>query len=233
LDRYDLVTFDMGYTLMYFYPSEDDIELCAYRAVGLNPSKADLAAARKAVWGEYNAQAGVCTFEPTQERNWALQEEMGGRILDHLGFDRALLPRVLLAIDEAYSTPGVMRLYPETLPVLNTLRAQGLRLGVISNWSWNLERRAEQMGLARYFDFMLASARAGCDKPHPSIFLQALGFAAVSPKRAIHIGDSYEADVLGARGVGMDALWLDRKGLGGHPDDRAIRDLTELLTILA
>ena len=232
MNRYDLVTFDMGYTLIYFHPSIDDVELCAYRAVGLRPERAALAAARQAVWDEYGTQVAGCTYEPTQERSWALEEQMTGRILDRLGLNRAVLPHLLLALEAAYDTPGVIRPYPETLAVLAELQARGLRLGVISNWSWELERRAALVGLDAYFHFMIASAQAGCDKPHPDIFRQALRAAGVAPERALHIGDSYEADVLGARGVGMDALWLDRKGQGGHTDCRAIRDLTEVLAIL-
>ncbi len=231
--RYDVVTFDMGYTLVYFHPSELEIVLSAYHAVGLHPDPAALRVARDELWGDYFAQAGGKTFEPTPERDWELEETMVSRILERLGIqDRDLVPRIVLATEVAFSVPGVMRLYPEVEDVLRALRARGRRLGIISNWSWNLQDRVQEVGLSDYFDVVMASACTGCEKPHPAIFQQALEALHARPERALHIGDSYQSDVLGARGVGMDALWLDRQQKGGHPDCRSIHDLNEVLLLV-
>ena len=107
--HYDVVTFDMGYTLVYFHPSELEIALSAYHAVGLRPDPAALRQARDAVWSEYFAQAGDKTFAPTPERDWEVEEAMVCRILEHLGFhDPSLVPRIVLATEVAFSAPGVM-----------------------------------------------------------------------------------------------------------------------------
>ncbi len=230
--RYDLITFDMGYTLVYFHPSDLELLLSAYRAVGLDPDPEALRKAQDLAWQEYN-EAAVCTiFEPTPERDREVEEAMARKTLQRLGlYEPRLVGPLVTAIKRAFCAPGAIRLYPEVVDVLQTLRSQGYPLAVISNWSWDLEDRAREAGLDGYFDLIVASARAGCDKPHPMIFQRTLAAMGVAPARAIHIGDSYEADVVGARGVGMDALWLDRAGNGGHPDVRSIRDLTAVLEL--
>jgi len=230
VNRYDLVTFDMGYTLVYFHPSDIELLLSAYHAVGLFPDPEALRAAQDLAWQEYNEAAACTIFEPSAQRDREVDERMATKTLRRLGlYDAALVSPLVTAIKRSFGAPGAIRLYPEVLGVLQELRAHGYPLAVISNWSWDLEDRARQAGLTEYFDLIVASARAGCDKPHPDIFRQTLQALRVEPSRAIHIGDSYEADVAGARGVGMDALWLDRAGTGGHPDARTIRDLTIVL----
>lgn len=233
MNRYDAVTFDMGYTLTYFHPSEEALMLSAYHSVGLHPDPAALRQARDQVWREYFAQAAHNTFQPSRARDWELEEEMTQKILDRLGFhDPGLVARLLVATEAIFDTPGVLRAYPEVEGVLQALRSRGYRLGVVSNWSWNLEERIRQAGLDGYFDVLMPSACAGCDKPHPMIFQRALQALGVPPARAIHIGDSYEADVIGARRAGMEAVWLDRQKVGGHPDCPTIHTLDEVLAIL-
>lgn len=60
--------------------------------------------------------------------------------------------------------------------------------------------------LIRYFDVVVNSEMAGVKKPNPKIFEMALDMANVKKKNAIMIGDSYEADVLGALDIGLDAI---------------------------
>jgi putative hydrolase of the HAD superfamily len=230
VNRYDVVTFDMGATLVRFFPSEDDLYLAAFHAAGLRPDPAALRRARDLAWREYFESAGCATFEPSEARDREIEESMTRRVLGHLGLDAPQLVQPLqAAIKAAFKEPGAVRVYPEVIDVLQSLRARGYRLGIISNWSWDLHEYVEQVGLTGYFGAIVASARAGCDKPHPGIFLQALQALNSPPDRAMHVGDSYAADVVGALGVGMGALWLDRAGCGGRPECQAIRDLSEVL----
>jgi putative hydrolase of the HAD superfamily len=127
----------------------------------------------------------------------------------------------------------VLRPYPEVVEVLAILKGQGYRLGIVSNWSWNLRNRVAQVGLDGFFEVVWASAYAGCNKPHPAIFHQALARLDLSPDRAFYVGDSYRADVIGARNAGLDVALLDREGAAGDPDCPVIRDLWGLFDLLA
>jgi putative hydrolase of the HAD superfamily len=230
--RYDLITFDMGYTLAYFYPSEEELFLSALRSVGLEIDPAAVRQARNTAWREYFASIGGTTFEATEERDRMAEAWIMAQTLAHCGVhDQGLVDLACKASKAVFKAPGAVRLYDEVLDVLKALRGKSLRLGIVSNWSWDLHEYVHMLGLTPYFDVIVGSARVGCEKPHPRIFGEALQAVGVPPERALHIGDSYEADVLGARAAGMDALWLDRAGAGGHPDCQSIRDLRAVLEI--
>jgi len=126
-----------------------------------------------------------------------------------------------------------MHPYPEVVDVLTTLRGQGYRLGIISNWGWNLRDHVVRVALDGFFELVWASAYAGCNKPHAGIFHQALGQMDLLPEQALYVGDSYWHDVVGARNVGMNAALVDRNGSADDPDCPVIRDLWGVFDLLA
>jgi putative hydrolase of the HAD superfamily len=122
------------------------------------------------------------------------------------------------------------RVYDDVRGVLKNLRARGIRLGIISNWTGDLEDVLERVGLRSSFDFALDSARLGYEKPHGEIFDEALRRTGVGGSSALHIGDSPEHDVDGALAAGLRALLLDRNNRH-HDFNRApvVRALDEVL----
>ena len=67
------------------------------------------------------------------------------------------------------------------------------------------------LGLRGQLDYFLTSRDIGADKPHSPIFLESLKLANVKPFEAIHIGDQFDTDILGARKVGMNTILIDRR----------------------
>lgn len=84
----------------------------------------------------------------------------------------------------------------------------GRSLGVISNFYGNVETLCREAGLAESLDVILDSVRIGISKPDPEIFRIALGKLNVHPSEAVFVGDSYERDIMPARGLGMKAIWV-------------------------
>ena len=74
----------------------------------------------------------------------------------------------------------------------------------------------------------MVSGVVGISKPNPDIFRFALADAGVNPTEAVHVGDIYEADVLGARRAGMKGVLIDRDGSQGGRDCPTISNLTEI-----
>lgn len=109
-----------------------------------------------------------------------------------------------------------MGAYPDAEPALRGLRDRGLRLVVVSNWDCSLGRVLERCGLAELLDGAVSSAEAGSRKPDPAIFERALELAGCEADEALHVGDTPEEDVEGARAAGIRALLLDRDGSGGE-----------------
>jgi HAD superfamily hydrolase (TIGR01662 family) len=235
--RYEAVLFDMGYTLIYFEPPTEIIVQKALRVSGAERSLAEIQAGIEDVWGDHYRDAARTTFPATPEYDHQVQMDLARGMLIYLGLEaseKAILAH-MESLESWFSRPGVIRAYPETVAVLETLRKRGYRLGVVSNWSWNLRDRAAQVGLDQHFEIVWASAYAGCNKPHPDIFHQALDRMAppeIPPDRVLYVGDSYDHDVVGAQNAGLDVVLLDRDGATEAPACTVARDLWGLLDLL-
>ncbi len=230
--RYDAVLFDMGYTLVHFEPVQEEIVRGALRAAGVERTPAEINAAVAVVWPAYYRDAATATFPATEEHDRQTEIELSRALLLQLQVDPALVHAYRAALDAAFDRPGALRPYPEVPEVLRRLRADGYRLGIVSNWSWNLRRRVAQAGLDGHFELVWASAYAGCNKPHPAIFEQAQGQMGVDAARALYVGDSYDHDVRGARNAGVDVVLIERSTQRRERDCAVIGDLRELWTLL-
>jgi putative hydrolase of the HAD superfamily len=105
-----------------------------------------------------------------------------------------------------------------TADMLAGLRSAGLVVGVVSNSDGRVEQFLETAGLRPHLDFVIDSGRVGVEKPDPRIFQIACEHAAVRPDQAVHVGDVYEIDVLGARAAGILPVLVDPDDLMPHAD---------------
>ena len=92
-------------------------------------------------------------------------------------------------------------------------------------------RVMHEIGLSDSIDVLAISAVEGMAKPDPEFFRSACERAGVDPGDAVMIGDSYRADVLGARATGMDSVLLDRNGTATETDVPIARTLTEAVEL--
>jgi len=101
----------------------------------------------------------------------------------------------------------------DAIPMLVTLKQRGFRLGIISNGAddQNTYALIDKANLRPYFEYIISSAAFGKRKPHPGIFQDALKHFQVPPEQAVMIGDTFEADIVGARQVGMNSIWVTRR----------------------
>ena len=120
-----------------------------------------------------------------------------------------------------------MSAYPDAVPALTALRGRDLRLVAVSNWDCSLGTVLERCGLAELLDGAISSAEAGAPKPDPAIFVSALELVGCEPAEALHVGDTREEDVVGARAAGIRALLLERGG--GDGDISSLAEIEEHL----
>jgi putative hydrolase of the HAD superfamily len=159
------------------------------------------------------------------------------RVLGDVGIsiDDDELERFLDAEHAAWS--AARELADTTHALLESLRARGLKLGLVSNAidpPRLLHRDLEQDGIAERLDAALFSSEIGWRKPHPAIFermLELLG--GVAPERALFVGDSLANDVAGAGALGMttvQALWFraDVDPAAPEPDYQAFTQMDVL-----
>ena len=132
-------------------------------------------------------------------------------------------------------------IFPDVVPTLERLRARGIRVGVISNASSEMVQFLKKIDLFPYFDLVCVSAIEGARKPDSRIFQWALQRAGVAPGEAIHVGDMFLEDVLGAVKAGIRPFLIDRGarrmfphhpetvGPGGQQVVQVVQGLEELL----
>jgi HAD superfamily hydrolase (TIGR01549 family) len=110
--------------------------------------------------------------------------------------------------------PSNLAVFPDVHDALRRLRQAGLRLIVVSNWDRGLPGFCRALGLADYFETIIASAEVGIEKPDRRIFDEACARLRLLPAQVLHVGDSVEVDVDGARNAGLRALHLRRDHTG-------------------
>jgi putative hydrolase of the HAD superfamily len=145
---------------------------------------------------------------------------------------KELLPKVMRKASQLFKGM-TFTLFDDVLPTLKTLKERNFILGIITNLTRDMNPVCRELGLEPYLDFVVTSGQVGADKPEPGIFLAALEKAGVNASQAIHVGDQYKLDVIGARGVGINPILIDRYNLYPEVSDCSrIHDLTELAQYL-
>ena len=123
--------------------------------------------------------------------------------------------------------------YDDVVPALAMLRERRLILGLISSAQRPVATIIPDPQVLDSFDFVVTSAELDAEKPDPRIFAAALRRAGVQASEAMHVGDQYTNDLVGARDAGLQAVLLDRHGLWAELDCPRIGSLLDLPGFLA
>ncbi len=212
--RFDAILFDLGGTLIYFrgkWPeviqrgNEEMLRALgeAGYAVPGDRFLSDLQARMMA----YDAECGPDFIEYTTAYHLKV-------LLGEYGYAEipdSLLPKVLEArygVSQSY-----WEVEEDALSMLLTLREQGYRLGLISNAGddGDVQALVDKAGIRSYFEIIRTSAARGIRKPNPRIFLEVIEQMGVEPGRAVMVGDTLGADILGAQNAGILSIWITRR----------------------
>jgi len=227
------VFFDFYSTLVSFDPPREELQAVACREFGI---EVELKAITRGYWFADDFMSRENARSPIHKRSaadgLAFWSEYEAIILKNAGVD-VTKDLALRIFTRARQLDRKLVLFDDALPIIRTLKGRGKILGLVSNLSRALDGDCDELGLTPYIDFALTSAEIGAEKPHPPIFLAALERAGVSASEAIHVGDQYHSDVVGAKGVGISPLLLDRDGFWeGVNDCPRIRSLAEIVNHL-
>jgi putative hydrolase of the HAD superfamily len=211
LFSFKAVFFDVGGTLIRPYPSVGDIYVKHARDFGFKGSSDDI-----------DHQFGI------EWKNTGGLESLGnksGEVVEKM-FWHDIVFDVFKAyggiedfetyfetIYEAFKSADNWKVFDDVLEsgILQKLKDKGIIIGVLSNWDSRLSSILVNVGLAQYFDFILASASVGSAKPNSKIFLEGLRLSGVQAKETCHIGDEVKTDVVGAQKNGIFPVLIDRK----------------------
>lgn len=147
-----------------------------------------------------------------REETITKEELRRGRLMEAFSFFKIsmTLQKIdLLATSYIEELPGDNYLFENTFEILDYLETK-YRLHIITNGFGEVQHlKLRNSGIQKYFDTVTTSEDAGIKKPHPFIFQTALKKASVTPNCSIMIGDSLEADIVGARNAGMHTLFFN------------------------
>jgi putative hydrolase of the HAD superfamily len=151
-------------------------------------------------------------------------------LLAHAGIARtAQTEAALQELGEYHRRHNLWEAVPaEVAPALRDLRAQGLRLVVVSNSNGTLKMKMDRLGLAPLVDVLFDSFEEGVEKPDPRFFQIALDRSGADRATTLHVGDLYSIDVVGARAAGLRAVLFDTARLYPEADCPRVGSLTEL-----
>ncbi len=111
------------------------------------------------------------------------------------------------------------------------------KLGLVTNFpdGPTARRVFETLGLSALFDSLVVSAEVGFRKPNRIIFERALSELESTAGRAVMVGDTFDADVVGAKNLGMKAVLIDADGdqaENHHVPDAVVRSIGEVAEVL-
>ena len=225
------IFFDWFNTLAHYHPPREELESQALKELGFDVSPKSISyGLYLADKHMYEENARLPIRQRSQEEQHRLYTGFHRIILKETGID-ATDGQVLNLMLRMLQLNATMKfiLFDDVNAALKVLKAQGLKLGLLTNLQSEVNSMCRELGIADYLDFTVTSAEVGADKPQPPIFLKALQLAHVNAAEAIHVGDQYQNDVLGARRVGISPILLDRADYYAEITDcPRIHSLTEV-----
>jgi putative hydrolase of the HAD superfamily len=141
-----------------------------------------------------------------------LREEFWGRALEHVGIDDSLLAQRSAERYNRYRKK-YFELFPGALDVLRALRADGLKLGIVTNgFSETHREKISLLRIGELFDAVFIADEVGMIKPDPLLFAHACMTLGCAPANGAMVGDRYDRDIRGALSAGLYTVWLNVRG---------------------
>ena len=135
---------------------------------------------------------------------------MVGTIALLAGLDESMVPSLLDIAWPHHEAKNLWSKVPDGLgAALDTMRAKGTKVAIISNSEGMLDRLFTELGVLQHFDLVVDSGKVGVEKPDPRIFHIALERFGIGADRALHLGDMFATDILGARAAGIRHALID------------------------
>lgn len=241
---FDVIFFDLGSTLIYFDASWPEVFATQHRELAHDLIEKGYDLDVDSFTAGFAARLNAYYEERETEFLEQTIEYILRRMLGELGYPDAPSAHLRPALDRMYAVSQAhWQLEADAHATLHALRDAGYRMGLISNANdaEDVEMLIEMHGLRPFFEVILVSAAVVYRKPHPEIFRMALEPFGVPARRAVMVGDTLGADILGARNAGLASIWITRRadapGNRDHLDtirpDAVVDTLAEIPDLLA
>jgi len=182
-------------------------------------------------------------YEPINVEYWKKYREdkvskenlRRGRLIDSFNFfDLIYTTEKIDKIADAYiqELPFDNHLFEGALEILDYLILK-YKLHIITNGFEEVQhKKLKNSGIDHYFSTVTTSEEVGLKKPNPKVFLTALNKANSFPTQSVMIGDSLEADILGANNIGMQTIFYNYRNESISKKIKSIDSLLEIKNYL-
>lgn len=220
------ILFDLGSTLLYckdpwppIFRVADQALIQVLQKAGIQLDGQQFISEFSGFLDAYYADRGMGTVEKTTFS--ALKE-----ILANKGFPDVTADTIRAALDAMYAiTQQNWFREDDTLPTLQTLRERGYHIGLISNTSddKHVQQMLDRWELRPFLEYIVTSAGCGIRKPDIRIFQMALDHFKIPSAEAVMVGDTLDADILGANRLGIYSIWVTRRVQSSSDKELAIQ----------
>jgi putative hydrolase of the HAD superfamily len=230
--RFKAVFFDAGETLVHPSPSFPELFAAVLTREGYPKTDEDVRAASAVITDRFSEAAAandLWTTSPARsERFWGGVYDM---MIAALGLPSGNGLRA--ALYKEFTTLSNYALFEDVPPAVAELQAQGVSLGIVSNFEPWLEDLLSALGVRDAFPVRVISGVEGLEKPDPHIYELAMERVGVRPEESVYVGDNPEFDVDPPAALGMFPVLIDRRNR--HPDHLGVRltHLRQLQGVLA
>ncbi len=211
---FQAILFDLGNTLLYFdspWPevlAQADVELFNYlQTAGIQLARQEFITEFRQRLNAYYVQRELDFIEHGTAH-------ILRTMLAEKGYPNFPETKLRAALKKLYGvSQNHWQLEADLASTLAALDRQGYLLGIISNASDDIDVQTlvDKADIRHYFDFVLSSAACGIRKPNPEVFKQGLTHWQIAPSAVVMVGDTLNADVLGAKQAGIFSVWITRR----------------------
>ena len=230
----EVISFDVGFTLIYPHPPVGQVYAAIAAKYGYPVDAQQVHERFLRAWQQKTRdnrmpdQPHPLAAETTAFLWW--QDIFRQAIGDHIPDD--CLEIIFKECFYEYGRGRYWRIYDDVIPALNTLQ-EAFTLVVLSNWDLRLQQTLWELKLDKYLKKIYISTQIGFAKPRERAFKHILKDMGTAAETVLHIGDSLEDDFLAAQTAGLKAIHLNRNKKGDRRQNssnnhRQISSLTEL-----
>ena len=240
---FDALFFDLGNTLIYFDGEWPEVLLRASRKLWQSLHQAGLELDNHSFYQEFFERLNEYYIERETDCTELTTAYLLKKLLTEKGYPNTPETTIRSALTAMYSVSQEhWHVEKDTKPVLAELKQQGYKLGIISNAGddQDIHKLIDKAEIRSFLDLIISSAAMGIRKPDPRIFEWALADLKVDHHRAAVIGDTLDADILGAKNANLFSIFLTRRAdtpanraqLDKIKPDAVIHSLSELPDLL-
>ncbi len=211
---FKVILFDLGSTLIYFDTDWTSVLTEGSRRLTRALASAGFRLNEDEFSTSFTQKLQEASTQRERDYTELTTESVLRSLLANKGYPNVPPIHLRPALNAMYSTSQPhWRVEEDANKTLESMRALGCRLGIISNAGDALDvyTLIKNAGLSSFFKKVWISAEVGYRKPHPRMFELALDYFQIRPGEAVMVGDVLGADILGANNLGIASVWITRR----------------------